>query len=191
MKTRFILITLFIALTAAGPLAAQVQAVAERGTGPDKSPVLCPHPISTTIVRNQQPPAPDPADFGPQASPLVAGSVWNQTVADKQFGASFKLPKKECCVWTQGTLIVTLKALQPGPFKSASSGNDGVNIFSNGASVLAVTPWPNGVTTAGQTTTLTIQIPANVLANNQFGLYVQDDTAVVSAELRLVGCCIR
>ena len=51
--------------------------------------------------------------------------------------------------------------------------------------------WPQGHSVAtGQTETLAITIPGNVLAIGFFNLYVEDDTAVVSAVLTLEGCCL-
>lgn len=154
-------------------------------------PVACPHPINTTI-KGASPAAPDPADFG-SLYHAVRGSQWNQTVADKAFGTTFRLPPTpgSCCVWTSATVVLTIKALQGGAFNTASSGNDGVNIISHGVSVAGVTPWPNGATT-GETKSLTIRVPASVLASrNEFSLYVQDDTAVLDATVRFEGCCIK
>ena len=91
---------------------------------------------------------------------------------------------------TSGTLTITIKALQGGGFNTASSGNDGINIISGGVSVAGLTPWPSGATT-GQTKTVTLNIPPNVLATGLVSLYVQDDTAVLSADLNLKGCCLR
>jgi len=184
-----LIITMFFAVS----LGAQT-APREGAPMPILGPVLCPHPIGPTVINADihQPPAPDPADFG-TLQPKVTGSVWNQTAIDKAFGHSFHFISPhgtECCIMTSGVLKVTLKALQTGTFNSASSGNDGLNIISNGQSVAGAPPWPNGAT-AGQTTTITINVPASALAQGHFGLYVQDDTAVLSAELTLRGCCLR
>jgi hypothetical protein len=164
------------------------QEVASRGAD---FTVACPHPISTTI-KGANPPAPDPADFG-SLYHAVQGSHWNQTVADKAFGTTFRLPPTpgSCCVWTSATVVLTIKALQGGAFNTPSSGNDGVNIISHGVGVASVTPWPNGATT-GETKSITITVPASVLASrNEFSLYVQDDTAVLDAVVRFQGCCVK
>ena len=155
--------------------------------------VPCPHPIHTVIKADQHPPTPDPADFGPKLAPLVQGSQWNQTAINKAFGTTFHFPHEgECCVWTRGTLVITIKALQGGPKGSPTSANDGIDIISGGSSVpsLGQPAWPGGATT-GQTRIVTINIPANILANGKFSLYVEDDTAVLSATLTLEGCCLR
>jgi hypothetical protein len=153
-------------------------------------PVACPHPVTITISAGSAAPTPDLSQF--PAGTSVAGSVWNQTMANKHFGHTFHFPAppKECCVMTSGTLRVTLKALQTGSKGSSSSANDGVNIFSGGVSVMGQTPWPNGAV-AGATTTLSFTIPASVLATGEVNLYVQDDEAVVSATLVLTGCCLK
>ena len=180
-----VLATAMMFTALAAPLAAQEF---EPRPGP---PMSCPHPITGTIDAEKHPPTPDPADFGPKLAPLVSGSQWNQTAVNKAFGTTFHFRKPhDCCVWTKGTLVVKLKALQGGPKGSPTSANDGVSIISGGVSVTGQTPWPNGTTT-GATTTLTFNIPPNILAKGEFSLYVEDDTAVLSAHLTLQGCCVK
>lgn len=170
------------ALLVAGSVLAQVDRIAP---GPL---VPCPYPISQIIKGNAAPPASDPADLPPNTN--VAGSAWNQTAINQHFAHTFRFPTKDCCAYTKGTLIVTVKALQGGPKGSPTSVNDSVNVYSAGTNVGQQQPWISGVTT-GATTTLTFNIPQNVLNSGHLTLYVQDDTAVVSADLRLEGCCIR
>jgi hypothetical protein len=167
--------------------ASAAMAQESRRVGP---PVPCPHPITITINGGSTPPTPDPADFGAGAN--VIGSVWNQTATDKHFGHTFHFPApgRECCIMTSGTLRVTVKALQGGPKGSPTSANDSINVMSSGVNFGQQQPWLNGVAT-GATTTLTFTIPPNILAKGQFSLYVQDDTAVVSAQLILSGCCLK
>jgi hypothetical protein len=43
----------------------------------------------------------------------------------------------------------------------------------------------------GGFTTHTVSIPQSVLATGFVSLYVEDDTAVVSAVLSLEGCCLK
>ena len=69
MKKMFIVTMFFTAILAVGSLAAQEARYVD-GVG-------CPHPYSITIKGNSHPPAPDLADFQPNAG--VTGSVWNQT----------------------------------------------------------------------------------------------------------------
>jgi len=183
-----------IALFAAGAL------VAQTGARTDYQLVVpCPHPVTITRTAPSSPPTPptpDPATFTGVLGTAVAGSVWNQTAADKGFGHTFYFPKpgKECCLMTRATLTVTIKALQTGPPKSASSANDWVQLVSNGASVpgFAQQPFIGGVTVVGQTATATFtNIPQNLLNTGMLSFYVQDDSAVVSAQLKLEGCCLQ
>jgi hypothetical protein len=182
MKKMFIVTMFLTGILAAGSLAAQ--------KAPFMDGAACPHPYSTTIKGNSHPPTPDLADFPPNYG--VTGSVWNQTAADKHFGHTFHFPAqpKECCLMTYGQLVITIKALQGGPFNSPSSGNDGIYLFSAGVRFDSQAAWPNGAAT-GQARTVTFNIPANILAKGEFSLYVQDDTAVVSADLTLRGCCLK
>ncbi|HEV2719250.1 MAG TPA: hypothetical protein VG323_04460 [Thermoanaerobaculia bacterium] len=161
------------------------------------TPLPCPHPIALTITAPPpSPPTLDPHDFLGTLGTAVAGSVWNQTQPNKGFGHSFHfpapLPGKDCCLMTKGTLIVTVKALQGGPKGSSTSANDFVEVVQAGHSVpgLAQQPFPNGATT-GQIATVTIQIPQNILSTGVVSFYVEDDCAVLKAELRLEGCCLK
>lgn len=81
-----------------------------------------------------------------------------------------------------------IKALVGG--SGASAYNDGINVYVGGVQVASARPWPTPPNT-GATSTITIPIPTNNLAGGLLSLYVQDDTAVVSAELDIDGCCIR
>ena len=179
-----------VLLFAVSPLMAQA------GRPPaSRPPVLCPFPITRTLTA--PPPAqptPNPVDFTGTLATAVAGSVWNQTAANHGFGHSFAIPNlsKECCVWTKATLIVKVKALQKGSAGSATSANDWVQLVHLGASVPGTGQQPfAGGATVSQTQTVTVNVPQNILNSGIVSFYVQDDTAVLSAELRLEGCCIR
>jgi len=192
------LVVLILLTLVAGALFAQEQRQAV--PGPPLYPVVpavsCPRPISQTLTAGP-PTAPtlNPADFSGALGNAVAGSTWNQTNADKGFGHSFTLPSpgKECCIWTRATLIVKVKALQAGPAgTNGVSVNDWVQLVKNGASVAGSGQQPFvGGATVGQTATVTIAVPQSVLNSGVVSLYVQDDTAVQSVELRLEGCCLR
>ena len=154
------------------------------------TPVLCPHPITVHLSGGPSGPAtPILSQFPANVRPLIGGSVWNQTAADKQFGHTFRFNPmtKECCAMTSGLLTLHLKALVGG--SGATSANDGVNVFVGGVQIGAQTPWTSTVVT-GATRTMTFQITANNLTSGFVSFYVEDDTAVVSAELDLTGCCI-
>jgi len=118
--------------------------------------------------------------------------VWNQMASNQAFGHTFLFPAPptQCCLMTSGKLVVTLKSLLGGNPSQSNSGNDGIAIYSGPAAVVNQLIWSNG-SNPGDTTTLTFTIPAAVLATGHFSLYVQDDTAVVSAHLSMVACCLQ
>ena len=153
----------------------------------------CPHPFSTTYsASTTTPPTLDPIDFTGNLAAAVAGSTWNQTSANKGFGYSFHVPApKNCCLTQTGILTVTVKALVPGKPPSSTSANDWVQLVQHGASVAGsgVQPFATGAT-LNQTKTVTINVPASVLATGIVSFYVQDDSAVLSAQLKVTGCCI-
>lgn len=159
-------------------------------------PVLCPRPVSFTIAAGPTaPPTPDPSDFSGTLANAVATSSWNQAYVNRGFGHSFTLPPagRDCCIWTRATLIVKVKALQAGAAGTdGESVNDRVQLVKNGASVTGTAQQPfAGGATVGQLATVTIAVPQSVLDSGVISVYVQDDTAVLSAELQLVGCCLR
>lgn len=157
--------------------------------------IPCPYPDSSTISA----PASGastfvPSEYPPSLPPLIAGSVWNQPGADKAFGYTFRyrLPNPhECCAITGGRLVINIKALQNATsVTSPDAGNDGINVYVAGAQVGAATPWLGGAN-AGATKTVTIALPASAFTNGFISFYVQDDTAVQSAQLQIDRCCIK
>lgn len=151
----------------------------------------CPNPVKLTIPGPPAAPAVVLAELPASWQSAVAGSVWNQTAADKHFAHTFKFPSpRECCLMSSGVLTVTIKALQTAPPNSSASGNDAVHVASNGAVVASKQPWLTTGVTAGTQTTVTFPIPANVLSRGLVSFYVQDDSAVVAASLTVEGCCI-
>lgn len=184
---KLILNTLF-ALAAVTALA---QVPEERIASPVALP--CPHPTSITLHGQNAAPAPDPADFPPAVVPLVAGSQWNQTAINKQFGHTFHFPApgKECCLMTSGKLTVRVKALQGGGPKTSTSANDGFTLFSHGVAISSQAPWNTTGVATGAIATLTFIIPPNVLAQGMVSIYGEDDSAFVSADLTLQGCCLK
>lgn len=191
MNRRKSLVLILIALFTAGALVAQQERVPGQAVPAPVYPgVPCPYPFSRTLTAPPpSPPVQDPIDVPPGGSlaNAVAGSVWNQTARDKGFVHSFRFPgEKDCCVVTKATLTVNVKSL-------GGSDNDWVQLIDHGVSVpgFAQQPWVKGATT-GQTATVTFtNIPQNLLSDGLLSFYVQDDTAVTSAELRIEGCCIR
>src|SRR5688572_20714269 len=159
-------LTLACVLVLSHSLLAQ-EAIQRRAYPDPVKPTPCPHPYSQTL--NGGPTGPSSfvaAEFPANLQSGITGSVWSQTQADKHFAHTFRIPGKgECCIATSATLTVTLKALIGGGAGSPTSVNDAVHVFSGGAIVpgLSQQPWLSGVAT-NATTTVTIQIPANVLA---------------------------
>jgi hypothetical protein len=157
---------------------------------PSTAQVPCPYPITVHLSAGPIGPAtPILSEFPANLRPLIGGSVWNQTAHDKQFGHTFRFNPltKECCAMTSGTLTLHLRALVGGP--GSTSANDGVNVYTVGPPIAGQTPWTSTVTT-GATRPLTFNLTANNLTSGFVSFYVQDDTAVVSAELDLIGCCV-
>jgi hypothetical protein len=153
----------------------------------------CPHPVNMTITRNSGAGTIMAGDYPPAYLAALAGSVFNQTAVNKQFGHTFQFRpgKGACCQYQTGKLVVTYKALRDNP------ANDGTRVFSNGGanSVLftgsdaAGHIWSSSPT-AGQTVTRTFVIPAGMVASGHVSLWAQDDTAVTSATLTITGCCV-
>lgn len=172
------------------------EAAMQRRPMPDgvKPNTPCPHPYSQTLTGGPAgASSPVAAEFPANLQGSITGSTWSQTAYDKHFAHTFRLPGGgECCLATSATLQVTLKALVGGGANSPTSVNDAVHVFSGGTVVpgLSQQPWLSGVAT-GATTTVTIQIPANVLATGLVSFYVQDDASVTNATLTVSGCCLR
>ena len=154
-------------------------------------PVPCPHPAKL-VINGHNPATVIGSEIPATTAAAVAGSVFNQTQINKDFGYTFTFPvcPKECCLWTTGYLTVTFKALQGGPKDSSSSANDFASIWVNGAVVVPSQSIWGGAVTTGATKTATFAIPGSFLAHGHATLIVEDDTAVVSAVLTLEGCCL-
>ncbi|HEX6098904.1 MAG TPA: hypothetical protein VF432_21500 [Thermoanaerobaculia bacterium] len=178
---------------AAGTALAQEERIAAGSAiAPGKS-VLCPHPYNQTFTAGPPAaPAPIVSTFPANVQATIAGSVWNQTTADKHFGHTFRFPsERQCCLITSGRLEVTIKALQTAKPNSGGSSNDAVHVIANGASVTYQQPWLSSGVTVGTVHTVTFQLNAQQLAGGTIGIFVQDDVAVQSAKLTVTGCCIR
>jgi len=185
MKTKYFLINIALtALLVAGPAWTQQQRQAVQESITPYGPV-CPQPIK--IVLHGQNPV---VQYAPDLGSGSVGSVFNQTAPNTHFGYSFFLP--ECCRWTKAYLTVTVKALQPGLPNSPSSANDTLSIVHLGHSVPAFgwVPFASGAT-LGQVQTHTFVLNQNDIAllGNHISFGAQDDSAVMSADLTLEGCC--
>ena len=188
MKIRHLITAsaLFVSLLAANSGFAQEERRTDLGR-----PVPCPRPTKL-VINGHNPVTVISTEFPPATAAAVAGSVFNQTQINKAFGYTFTFPvcPKECCVWTTGYLAVTFKALQAGPKDSSTSTNDLIAIYVNGVAVVPSQSIWGGAVAANATKTSTFAIPGSSLAHGHISLIVEDDTAVVSAQLTLEGCCL-
>jgi hypothetical protein len=177
------MITVILAALAASSALAQERPILIQET-------RCPFPTTLSIPGGTVA-APVVSEFPAGTATAIAGSVWNQTAPNKAFGHTFHFPATpgECCLMTKGTLTVTFKALQDASQGGANAGNDGATLYSGHTVVAQQQIWP-GTASAGATTTLTFPLGANALASGLLSLYVQDDTAVLKAELVVEGCCL-
>ncbi len=194
MKRLLIVTALLSSLLASGSSVAQQE---ERHEGHAQP---CPHPTKL-VLHAANPVTYDPSDFIPSQIALLTSSqplTINQTQINKAFAYTFKLPgsPKECCLWKEGSLTVTIKALQAGPPGSATSANDSVSVVSSASTAsnkLAVgwspSPFAAGAT-LGEIKTHTFVIPAYVLDTGHVSFIMQDDSALVSAVLTVEGCCL-
>ena len=155
--------------------------------------VPCPRPVTITIHGASGPATPDPADLTPALVTATAGSQWNQTAVNKGFAHTFHFPAppRECCLMTSGKLTIRVKALQGGPKASSTSANDGFTLISHGLSISGQAPWNTTGVATGTVATLTFVVPPNVLSQGMVTIYGEDDSAVLSADLILQGCCLK
>jgi len=160
----------------AGPAKAQAPEAARMIPGPA---VPCPNPVHSIITR--------PTSPGGQQPATILGT-YNQTSINQSFKDTFtfKPPQGQCCQYTSGVLRVTYKALQGGPPNSSTSANDDAGLMPG--------PYPRIFTGAVAAGTIKANVPYTLtpamLASGSVTLYVEDDTAVVSATLEITGCCL-
>jgi hypothetical protein len=160
----------------AGPAKAQAPEAARMLPG---ASVPCPNPVRSVITR--------PTSPGSQQPATILGT-YNQTAVNQSFKDTFtfKPPQGQCCQFTSGRLLVTFKALQSGPANSSTSANDDAGLMPG--------PYPRIFTGAVTAGTIRANVPftltAAQLASGSVTLYVEDDTAVVSATLEIIGCCL-
>jgi len=186
MKTKYFLINILTALLVAGPVWGQQQRQAVEQSITPYGPA-CSQPIKI-VLHGQNPVVQYAPDLGSGSG--YVGSAFNQTAINKEFAYTFFLP--DCCRWTKAYLTVTVKALQSGPPNSPTSANDWVTINHMGQAVpqFSWQPFANGAI-LGQIATHTFALNQNDLAllGNHITFAVEDDTAVMSADLTLEGCC--
>lgn len=155
----------------------------------------CPRPVVVTL--NATTPNVVNSDFS--ALQLSAPRAWlNDPATNKNFLYTFQWQREErCCEITKAVLTVRMKANQGGQSKTSSdAGNDGISVMYLGSTVPPFSQsiygtWPFA---AGQITVKTWTLTGAALNNlnltRRLSIYVQDDTSVLSATLRLSGCCL-
>lgn len=160
------------------------------GQGRPGAAIPCPIPMHITLTAPPPNATPNSSDFPPPPGSLAN---WNGTQANQHFRHTFTWkPETECCQYIKGTLTFKYKALRAGQSATTpDAGNDGVAIYKNGSAVLSQGVYTNFPFSAGYTGTKTISLTAAMLTNNRLSFAVQDDTAVLSATLDVVACCVR
>lgn len=157
-------------------------------------PVACPAPFNVMLNANMPYVLPSDVPTGVNYQTSL-----NYTGIDKAYLHTFVWKHgHRCCQVTSAVLTVHLKANAGGQSNSSSdAGNDDISIVHAGQTVqphnerIYTGPYPFQ---AGQTATKTWSLgPAALGVLNSTGtltLYVQDDTSVLSADLKLTGCCL-
>ena len=143
---------------------------------------------------------PDVADF---PNDHLTSTTYNGTHINQNFGDTihFKKPNSRCCQFNAGSLTVTYRALQGGCIHSSTSANDAGGLIYHGAGVPGSSgfiPWywhsiagcKQGVST-GDTVTVVYAVPASIVATGRVSFSEEDDSAIVSATLRVSGCCVQ
>jgi hypothetical protein len=160
-----------------GAGAAKAQAPETERMVPPGLAVPCPNPVHYVITRPTAAGSQQPASLG----------TYNQLAINQSFKDvfSFKPPHGQCCQFSRGTLKVTYKALQSGDDKHVATSWDDQGGLGPHPLI-----WGPGPVTAGQIKTVPYTLTPAMLASGSVTLFVQDDTAVVSATLEITGCCL-
>lgn len=187
MKNLLTAIALLVVLMTAGLATAQEPGIAAAPMADSR--MLCPFPFVQHIPGGSGASTILATEFPASIRPAIAGSMWNQTHWDRAFGHTFRFePKRgDCCALTGAILTIKIKALVGGA--GPTSANDAINVYVGGVVKAARTPWTAGVHT-GDLQTVTIPLTAADLSTGLVSIYVEDDTAVLSADLELDWCCL-
>jgi hypothetical protein len=182
------------------PLAASSARSQERKVQPANEAQLvvrspCPRPIALNLSAT----APNVVNADFNATQLGISRAWlNDPAINKGFLYTFQpIRDEKCCEITSAILTVKLRSNQAGQSKTSSdSGNDGIAIMFLGSTVPPFSepvygswPFPVGQT-ATKTWNLTGAALAHLNATHRLSIWVQDDSAVLSATLQLSGCCL-
>lgn len=168
-------------------LAGLLNASATTAQVPGRPPAMpCPNPklqmmsMTTPVVANE--------DFLATALAAPRAGI-NDSTPNKVFLHTFRWDPPSCCRVTAAYLTVVMRVNQAG------ATNDTIGLAVNGSSIPGmVGQIYSGPVTVGQQTTKTFVVNAAGLAamnaNNRLSFAVQDDTTVLSADLRIDRCCI-
>lgn len=170
--------------------------IKEEPTQVQAAKMPCPAPFNVTI--DAVTPFVNTSDFSPGHLANYQTAL-GYTGINKGYLHTFAWkPQSKCCQVTKAVLTVKLKANKGG--KSATSsdaGNDTISVVHAGTGVAPYSEkvynsWPFS---AGQTVVKTWDLTGVALTNintdKRLSFAVQDDTQVVSATLRLEGCCLK
>lgn len=153
----------------------------------------CPKPIALTLTATT--PNVYNADFTPGMLALPRAFL-NDPAPNKAFLYTFQWKSEQrCCEITSAILTVKMKANQAGTKDGSNAGNDGIAIVHGNPvppfsePVHSPLPVPPGHV-ATKSWTLSGQALSNLKANHRLSFYVQDDTMVQSATLKIYGCCL-
>lgn len=159
----------------------------------------CPHPFTSVQARGgHMATTPSSQDF---PKDKLTSKTYNGTQINQNFGDTFSLKQTgKCCEYNAGTLTVTYRALQGGCKGSSTSANDAGGLIYHGAGVAGSSGfipwhWHNSpgcaqYVSTGDVVTVVYTVPANIVASGRVSFSEEDDTAVVSATLRVTGCCV-
>lgn len=155
--------------------------------------IPCPNP--TVQMMSMTAPVVMNVDFTAAALAAPRAGI-NDPVPNKIFLHTFRWDPPACCRITGASLTVVTRANQAGASASSNdAGNDTIGLALNGTSIPGMGgPLYSGPVTINQQTTRTFVLNAAGLAamnaNNRLSFAVQDDSRVVSADLRIERCCI-
>lgn len=153
----------------------------------------CPNP--TTQMISMTTPAVVNADFTAAALAAPRAGI-NDPAPNKIFLHTFRWDPPACCQITAAYVTVVMRANQPGASQTSNdAGNDTIGLASAGVTIPGMGgPIYTGAVALNQQTTKTFVVNAAGLAamnaNNRLSFAVQDDTRVLSADLRIERCCV-
>lgn len=156
---------------------------------PGRPPAAMPCPNATVQMVPMTSPTVADGDFSAAALAAPRAGI-NDPTPNRLFLHTFRWDPPACCRITAAYVTVVMRANEAG------AANDTIGLAQNGTTIPGMAgPIYSGPATIDQPTTRTFVVNAAGLAamnaNNELSLAVQDDTRVLSADLRIDRCCIR